>query len=151
MRGGARLNVSDRDGETPLLSAAQGGHRACVDLLLAGGADVEAVDGRGINALHAAAMLGQDDCLKSIIRMSKDLKSEVNERDDGNPTSYMYCAGPTSRQRKKKERNVRFTNQGLAYLNSKTKDDGLSALHFAASEGHKYDTIFFNFVKKYNL
>ena len=59
LRGGARLDARDSSGETPLLSAAQGGHRDCLELLAAAGADVEAADDRGVNALHAAAMLGQ--------------------------------------------------------------------------------------------
>jgi cytohesin len=52
---GADLEARDPRGNTPLLVAAQAGHPAVVDLLLAGGANPAAARDDGWNALHAVA------------------------------------------------------------------------------------------------
>ena len=40
-----------------------------MELLAAAGAEVDATDQGGVNALHAVASLGQDDCLKAVVRL----------------------------------------------------------------------------------
>ncbi len=74
------------------------------------------------------------------MRLGKELRAP--EKDEANP-SYLYCAvggGGRGKRKKKKDggrKRVGWANQGLAFLNGKTEEGGLAALHFAASEGHK--------------
>src|SRR5262245_20522352 len=49
------LNEKDADGQTPLMLAAAFGSLDAMKLLLANGADVRAVSGDGVTALHWAA------------------------------------------------------------------------------------------------
>ena len=56
MESGARLEDTDAAGDTALIAAAKRGERACVELLLRGGADVNAPNAKGSwTPLHAAA------------------------------------------------------------------------------------------------
>jgi ankyrin repeat protein len=52
---GVEVNVRDADGNTPLLLAAVYAGPECVELLLKKGADVNAVNKRGVTPLHRAA------------------------------------------------------------------------------------------------
>lgn len=53
---GAKNNIPDSDGRTPLLAASAGMHKeGVVELLLASGANVNAVDKEGLTAIHWAA------------------------------------------------------------------------------------------------
>ncbi len=198
--GGARCDARDSRGETPLLSAAQGGHRAVVELLAAAGADVAAADEGGVTALHAAASLGQDECLRAVVRSDGTKKKKFNvlpieeqfkslrtaqlqeqknssygisevhcsslivlnvcsplslnrlsrdlqapEKDEANPT-YLYCAVGNRKKKKKKEgrrRGLGISSEGLAFLNGKT-EEGMAALHLAASEGYKWGNMLQN-------
>ncbi len=67
-------------------------------------------------------------------RLGRDLQTP--EKGEANPT-YLYCAVGTRKNKKNKSKSgLNVSSQGLSFLNSKT-EDGLSALHLAASEGYK--------------
>lgn len=55
--GNALRQAQDYDGNTPLIWAARGGHRACVNRLLDHGADATMVDENGNTALHFACQV----------------------------------------------------------------------------------------------
>ena len=58
---GGRVSVRNHQGFTPLLIAAQNGHTAICDLLLAHGSDVNAVEPTStVTALHFAAVKGHE-------------------------------------------------------------------------------------------
>jgi cytohesin len=54
------VSSTDDNGQTPLCSAAIGGHKDVAELLLANKADVNAKDDNGETPLHAAAKAGQN-------------------------------------------------------------------------------------------
>ena len=79
------------------------------------------------------------------MRLGKELRAP--EKDEAANPTYLYCAmGGRNKKKKKKDggrKRVGWANQGLAFLNGKTEEGGLAALHFAASEGHKWETLWF--------
>uniref|UniRef100_A0A7S2RSK9 Uncharacterized protein n=1 Tax=Mucochytrium quahogii TaxID=96639 RepID=A0A7S2RSK9_9STRA len=79
------VNLPDASGRTPVQYACMFGNRPLVDILLKKGADVNAVDKRGLNVIHYAIMgltvgvdSGVGSCLASIL--SKDPKLDVDKR-----------------------------------------------------------------------
>ena len=48
------LLISDRDGATPLIRACESGSVGCIELLVAAGADVNALNSAGQSALYIA-------------------------------------------------------------------------------------------------
>lgn len=54
LAGGAKVNVSDEDGDTPLINAAAMGDIEVIQLLLTAGADINAKNKRGLTALGKA-------------------------------------------------------------------------------------------------
>ena len=65
---GAEVNSAKEDGATPLMLAAQDGHRGGRGLLLAKGAQVNARDNNGITALMLASQGGQREVKKLLLR-----------------------------------------------------------------------------------
>jgi ankyrin repeat protein len=65
IRLGAKVNVRNNAGESPLMCACKRGVLPVVDLLLRAGADPLMPDGEGATALHAAA--GNVECLKLLL------------------------------------------------------------------------------------
>ena len=74
---GARVDARD-EGFTPLLVAAQFGHKEVCELLLANGSDLEErITGTLMTALHFAAVLGH----QSLLELLLSHKADVNSRD----------------------------------------------------------------------
>ena len=72
-RGGLLVTFADTNDlrapiSTPLHGAALGGHVACVEALIAAGADLEATDGDGRTPLHWAGLHGGGECCELLIR-----------------------------------------------------------------------------------
>lgn len=76
LAGGAGPNARHRDGRTALMKAAGGGHTPAVELLLAAGADIDAVCTNtydlGQTALFHAAMAGRLDTVKTLLWLGAD-------------------------------------------------------------------------------
>ncbi len=81
--GGHNVNMTDDDGETPLMRAAEHGNLRAVDVLLKAGAHVNAKDEDGNTALMDAADKGHSDVVLRLIQSGAD----VNARDDEGETA----------------------------------------------------------------
>jgi len=81
-------------GRTPLIEAANIGNVLCVNVLLADGANVNAVDRHGNTALGYASWQGHVDCLKALITHG----ANVNAVNNSGRTSLYFasCAGQTA-------------------------------------------------------
>lgn len=87
IKGGGDVNKANSLGQTPLMFAAQFGHRAVVDYLLTKGANPNAFEGvseveiegkfvkQGMTALMYAAQGGHTEVVKSLIAKGADLKA----------------------------------------------------------------------------
>ena len=82
---GADVNAMDKNGRTPLMTAASFGRAECVDLLLRHGADTRAVAANGYTILHATAAGGLAAFASALIRHGAD----VNARDAHGVTPLM--------------------------------------------------------------
>lgn len=93
LKGGANVNVVDTKDvnlRTPLLWAAYNGDAACLKLLIAYKANVNAKDKLGETGLIFAAQRGYTDVAKALIAA----KADLNAKDNNNMTALMYaCKG----------------------------------------------------------
>ena len=75
---GADVNAKDKDGGTPLHQAARNGHKEVADLLIAKGANVNAVgDLFGGTPLHAAAFGDHKEIVELLIAKGADVNAKV--------------------------------------------------------------------------
>ena len=72
----------ESDGGTPLMYASQNGHPACVEALLAYGAEVNAQQAEGSAALHYASRHGHDECL-SLLLAADGCDADLARTTDG--------------------------------------------------------------------
>jgi ankyrin repeat protein len=63
---GAKVNVCDKDGRTPLMFAAFG-HSEAVRALIQAGADVQVKGSEEMTALHWAATEGDRECVRELL------------------------------------------------------------------------------------
>ncbi len=80
---GVSINISDRDGETALMEAADKGQLEVVKLLIRHGANVNAADEDGETALMMAA----DDGFTEVVRVLIAAGANVNARDEDGETA----------------------------------------------------------------
>ena len=80
---GHSVNMTDDDGETPLMRAAERGNLRAVDALITAGANVNAQDEDGNTALMDAADEGHTAVVLRLIQAGAD----VNARDDEGETA----------------------------------------------------------------
>lgn len=73
---------------TPLMAAASGGHRCCMQQLLARGADTAHLDSNGTNALMAAAEKGYTECVEVLATAG----AAVDSQDNRGMTALMLAA-----------------------------------------------------------
>ena len=122
---GADAKATNANGTTPLMLAAASGDTDTVDVLLEHDSDVDARDEtNGQTALMFAAALGRVDVVRMLTTHGAELDavtkvSEIIKRE------YRYIE-------KQKDRNVRFEGAKNPPLMG-----GMTALHFAAREGHE--------------
>ena len=81
---GADVNVKDMNGNTPLHSAAEKGHKEIAELLIAKGllfkgADVNAKNDGGITPLHGAAIGGQKEIAELLIAKGATVNAKAND------------------------------------------------------------------------
>jgi ankyrin repeat protein len=135
---GADLEAKTEQGKTPLFISASLG-RKTTPLLIRAGADLNAANNDGETALMSAALTGE---LESI-RMLVGSKANVDTSDRMGRTALINAAGmlrSSMASFKVKERVVTEMVEVLlsagADANAKTKNEGETALHAAAKEGH---------------
>jgi len=79
LAGGVNVNVTDNDGETALMEAADNGNLHAVKNLIAAGANVNARDEDGETALMVAADEGNLAIIKVLIAAGADVNARDNE------------------------------------------------------------------------
>ncbi|XP_031769204.2 ankycorbin isoform X2 [Galleria mellonella] len=87
--GGARVDVRDADGRTPLLWAASAGSAAAVLALHQAGAKVDDADRDGLTALHCAAARGHTEALETLLDLCG---ARVDVADSHGCTPLHYAA-----------------------------------------------------------
>ncbi len=75
------MTAADAEGHNVLYTAARDGHVACVELLLARGADKDAKNNHGTTPLLGAASEGHENCVEALLRAGADKEAKSN---DGN-------------------------------------------------------------------
>jgi ankyrin repeat protein len=87
IRNGADINAKDQNQKTPLINAAENGHKEIVELLIENGADINAKDSVGLSALHIAARMGHKDIIEFLLENGAD----VNMKDERGETPLHYA------------------------------------------------------------
>jgi len=116
----------DNKGMSPLHWAAQAGHKDVAELLLAKGADVNAMDNEGRMPLHLAGRQGRRDVTELLLANGADVNAKNN---DGRTP--LHLAASMGRQD-----IVILLLANKADVNAKTTD-GQTPLHLAASMGRQ--------------
>ncbi|POR38318.1 Uncharacterized protein TPAR_01489 [Tolypocladium paradoxum] len=126
---GARVNVQDGLGRTPLSWAARYGQEAVVNLLLdTGKVDVNARDKDGRSPLWYAAKKGYEAVVRQLLAIGE---VDINARDEDGRSPLLYAAWNGH------EAVVRLLlNTGKVDINARD-EDGLPPLLYAAQRGHE--------------
>ncbi|XP_048250449.1 serine/threonine-protein phosphatase 6 regulatory ankyrin repeat subunit A-like [Haliotis rufescens] len=122
----ADINGRGKFGWTPLMVAAEKGHRQVFDLLVTQGADVSLVDDNRNNILHVACLGGQVDMVKYVLSQKV---ADINSRGQFGRTPVMMAVGAGHRQV-----FDLLVTQGADV--SLVDDDGDNILHVACLGGH---------------
>ncbi|XP_071116426.1 ankyrin repeat and KH domain-containing protein mask-like [Haliotis cracherodii] len=83
------INSRGDGSRTPVMEAAEWGHREVVELLVSEGADVSMVDKVGHNILHLACIRGDVETVKYVLSLHV---VDINSRGDGSRTPVMEAA-----------------------------------------------------------
>ena len=124
---GADVNAANNNGGTPLMFSAIAGDAATVSLLLQHGARVQAVGNMGWTALMVASVKGH----APVIHMLLEGGADPNHRDVYGWTALMRAAN-----RDRLAAVTALMADTRTELNRRD-DDGATALHHAAEEGHE--------------
>ncbi len=134
---GVDVNSRVEGARTPLQQAAGGGHKDIVELLIAEGAEIDAVDLSGVNALLRALWRGNEHAAELLLTRgaSADLPAEPNEPSEHSelllayhPLHHAAMGGY--------ERVAELLIAGGADVNVRSIwDDNETALHMAISHG----------------
>ncbi|XP_048250462.1 ankyrin repeat domain-containing protein 50-like isoform X5 [Haliotis rufescens] len=120
------LNIRGQYGRTPLMMAAEKGHRQVIDLLVTQGADVSLVDYDRNDILHVACLGGHVDLVKYVL--SKKV-ADINSRGHNGRTPLMKAAQKGHRQ----VFDLLVTQGADEFLVDENRND---ILHFACLGGH---------------
>ncbi len=77
----ANINITDNQGNTPLLNASYYGNIECVDLLIKNGADINLGNSVNNTPLTLASTMGHIDCVKLLIESGADVNHKTNRGD----------------------------------------------------------------------
>jgi len=124
---GANVNVSNRQGDTPLFVATQKGYAGIVGMLLEAGADAKAVNrSRGFTALHLASAMDRADIVQRLLKAQPNV--DAAEYDGFTP---LYLAA-----QEENDEIVRLLLKAGADINAVDKNLGTTSLLAAAQLGH---------------
>ena len=125
---GANKHALDCDGERPLIWAVVADQVPMVNALVAAGVNVNARRGSdGCTALHMAAVDGHDELVSTLLR--KGAYKDVLDNTGTTPLLLATAAGHLSA--------VETLLAEGANINLRSREDGFSALHLAAWQGHR--------------
>ncbi|XP_048250459.1 ankyrin repeat domain-containing protein 17-like isoform X2 [Haliotis rufescens] len=122
----ADINIRGKYGWTPLMKAAEKGHRQVFDLLVTQGADVSLVDDNRNNILHVACLGGHVDMVKYALSQKV---ADINSRGHNGRTPLMKAAQKGHRQ----VFDLLVTQGADEFLVDENRND---ILHFACLGGH---------------
>ncbi|XP_046574309.1 serine/threonine-protein phosphatase 6 regulatory ankyrin repeat subunit C-like isoform X2 [Haliotis rubra] len=88
-RGIADIESKDKNGATPVMYAAEQGHKKVVDLLVSKGCNLSVVDDLGRNILHAACLSDNVDIVEDLLRHGI---VDIESKDKNGATPVMYAA-----------------------------------------------------------
>ncbi len=125
LRGGACITALDKDGDAPLVWAAELGRATTISALLEAGAPVNAVGKHGFTALHCAAVGGYAAALQALLAA----KADVNKKGE-NSLKAMHMAAWGGHVEAMK------TLLAAGASSTSASDDGIRPLHLAASSGN---------------
>ncbi|XP_050707202.1 ankyrin-3-like [Eriocheir sinensis] len=125
---GAGISVegSGTDERTPLMMAAINNHNTTVKKLLSLGADPLAVDNGGWTALHWAAVLGQVECMSTLIPVTQPTPELLQAADGHTPVHLASFVGHEA---------VLKALEGAGWPLYAMDGDGLTPLHWALKAG----------------
>ncbi|KAI9777862.1 MAG: hypothetical protein M1839_008539 [Geoglossum umbratile] len=126
LRAGAQPDSKDKDGQTPLLWAAQKGHEADVKLLLEKGAKPDSKDNYGQTLLSRAAQNGHE----AVVKLLLEKGAQPDSKDNYGQTPLLWAANNGH------EAVVKLLLEKGAKPDSKDKD-GQTPLSWAANNGHE--------------
>ncbi|XP_071086040.1 serine/threonine-protein phosphatase 6 regulatory ankyrin repeat subunit C-like [Haliotis cracherodii] len=89
------INSRGRYGRTPVLKAAEKGHKEVFDLLKSNGGDVAVKDDNGNNILHVACIGGHVEMVKNVVSHKM---ADINSRGQYGRTPVMMAAGAGHRE-----------------------------------------------------
>jgi ankyrin repeat protein len=124
VRAGARANLENRSGRSPLMYLREKATVELVRELISAGARVNASDESGTTALMNAAEYSSPAVVKELIENG----ARIDLKDDDGKTALMFAAGNDD------ARNAKILIDAGAALNAKD-EDGKTALMIAAEEG----------------
>jgi ankyrin repeat protein len=121
-------DANARNGEQPLLGyAAKSGRADCLCVLLECGAELEARDGEQKTALLSAVRCHKTSCIESLLLSGADITATCS----GRTCLHWSCVDGAADVAEL----LLTQNGGAALLEARTKPNGSSALHLAASRG----------------
>ena len=122
---GAKINATNKYGETALHWAVENGHTEIVEALVKAGAKVD-VKYDGVTALHIAAMNGRTKIVEALIKAGANVNEKTKDSEGWTALHWAAEDGNTEIV------NLLLANGAKIHANC----DGVTALHFAVKGGN---------------